>query len=117
MSIPTCDTLSLRLHIDNGQNTLKAQPMLFAILVLLPISWGLEFAHQDPVAIFVTSLLAIVPLAGGLGFATEELAHRMGDAWGGLLNATFGYVVVCSHSIESLHLESRQVKKMLISGV
>lgn len=30
-----------------------------------------------------------------LGFATEELAVRVGDAFGGLLNATFGCVCVC----------------------
>nr|XP_019014688.1 calcium/proton exchanger [Kwoniella pini CBS 10737]OCF53469.1 calcium/proton exchanger [Kwoniella pini CBS 10737] len=74
-------------------NTIKSQPFLVAMPVLLPISWALHFTHQDPVAIFVTSLIAIVPLAGGLGFATEELAHRVGEAWGGLLNASFGNAV------------------------
>ncbi|WWC85887.1 calcium/proton exchanger [Kwoniella dendrophila CBS 6074] len=75
------------------RNTIKAQPFLVAMPVLLPISWALHFTHQDPVAVFVTSLIAIVPLAGGLGFATEELAHRVGEAWGGLLNASFGNAV------------------------
>jgi hypothetical protein len=36
--------------------------------------------------------LSVLPLAGGLAFATEEVALRLGEAWGGLLNATFGYV-------------------------
>ncbi|WVW81909.1 calcium/proton exchanger [Kwoniella bestiolae CBS 10118] len=75
------------------RNTIKSQPFLVAMPVLLPISWALHFTHQDPVAVFVTSLIAIVPLAGGLGFATEELAHRVGEAWGGLLNASFGNAV------------------------
>ncbi|WVN90963.1 calcium/proton exchanger [Cryptococcus depauperatus CBS 7841] len=70
-----------------------AQPFLVAVPVLLPISWALHFSHQNPVAVFVTSLIAIVPLAGALGFATEELAHRVGEAWGGLLNASFGNAV------------------------
>nr|ODN92639.1 calcium/proton exchanger [Cryptococcus depauperatus CBS 7841] len=74
-------------------NTIKAQPFLVAVPVLLPISWALHFSHQNPVAVFVTSLIAIVPLAGALGFATEELAHRVGEAWGGLLNASFGNAV------------------------
>ncbi|WVF66128.1 calcium/proton exchanger [Kwoniella sp. CBS 6097] len=74
-------------------NTIKSQWALCAIPVLLPIAWALHFSHQDPIAVFVTSLLAIVPLAGGLGFATEELAHRVGEAWGGLLNASFGNAV------------------------
>ena len=36
------------------------------------------------------SCLAIVPLAGWLGHATEELSRRTGEGVGGLLNATFG---------------------------
>ena len=34
--------------------------------------------------------LAVIPLAGMMGHATEELAERMGEGVGGLLNATFG---------------------------
>ncbi|WVQ76340.1 calcium/proton exchanger [Cryptococcus sp. DSM 104548] len=74
-------------------NTIKYQPLLVAVPVILPISWALHFSNQNPIAIFVTSLLTIVPLAGGLSFATEELAHRVGEAWGGLLNASFGNAV------------------------
>ncbi|ODO01987.1 calcium/proton exchanger [Cryptococcus wingfieldii CBS 7118] len=74
-------------------NTIKYQPLLVAVPIILPISWALHFSHQNPIAIFVTSLLTIVPLAGGLSFATEELAHRVGEAWGGLLNASFGNAV------------------------
>jgi hypothetical protein len=51
------------------QNTLKANPIVLAIPILLPISWALHFTHQSPVVVFVTSLLCIVPLAGGLSFA------------------------------------------------
>ncbi|WVQ62580.1 calcium/proton exchanger [Kwoniella botswanensis] len=78
---------------ESFRNTIKSQPFLVAMPVLLPISWALHLTHQDSVAVFVTSLIAIVPLAGGLGFATEELAHRVGEAWGGLLNASFGNAV------------------------
>jgi Ca2+:H+ antiporter len=42
------------------------------------------------VAIFVVSALGIIPLAGLMGRATEELAERLGQGVGGLLNATFG---------------------------
>lgn len=79
--------------ITTMKNTIKAQPALVAVPIILPISWALHFSHQNPIAIFVTSLIAIVPIAGGLGFATEELAHRVGEAWGGLLNASFGNAV------------------------
>lgn len=39
------------------------------------------------------SFLAIIPLAKLLGFGTEELAMRVGQTIGGLLNATLGNVV------------------------
>ena len=40
--------------------------------------------------IFLAACLAIVPLAGWLGRATEQLAHNTNEGIGGLLNATFG---------------------------
>ncbi|KAK8845503.1 calcium/proton exchanger [Kwoniella newhampshirensis] len=89
----------IKKHFDEptwGQcfkNTIKSQPALCATPIILPIAWALHFTHQNPVAVFVTSLIGIVPLAGGLGFATEELAHRVGESWGGLLNASFGNAV------------------------
>ena len=42
----------------------------------------------EPVTTFILAGLAIVPLAGLMGRATEQLAARTGPTWGGLLNAT-----------------------------
>lgn len=53
----------------------------------------MDLTHQSSTVTFVCSFFAIVPLAALLGFATEELALRVGDAFGGLLNATFGNAV------------------------
>jgi Ca2+:H+ antiporter len=39
---------------------------------------------------FFLSVAAVIPLAGFIGSATEELADRVGARTGGLLNATFG---------------------------
>ncbi|QRV95802.1 Sodium/calcium exchanger protein [Ceratobasidium sp. AG-Ba] len=63
------------------------------LLVFVPVSWACHFTHQEPTVIFVFSFLAIIPLAALLGFATEELALRVGQTLGGLLNATFGNAV------------------------
>ena len=61
------------------------------LLVFVPISIGLGYFMPDRhVTIFVTSVLAILPLAGAIGQATEALAHRLGGGIGGLMNATFG---------------------------
>ncbi|KAG8688588.1 hypothetical protein FRC11_005173, partial [Ceratobasidium sp. 423] len=63
------------------------------LLVFVPVSWACHFTHQSPTITFIFSFLAIIPLAALLGFATEELALRVGQTLGGLLNATFGNAV------------------------
>jgi Ca2+:H+ antiporter len=68
----------------------RVENWLYWLLLFLPVSAYLELAHGSPVAVFVTSCMAIVPLAGLMGKATEHLAEKMGAGIGGLLNATFG---------------------------
>ncbi len=60
------------------------------LLVFVPIAVAGEFLHWSPVTVFLTSALAVVPLAGLIGTATEELAVHTGPRLGGLLNATLG---------------------------
>ncbi len=66
------------------------ESILTALLVFVPISIAAHFLEWGAIAIFVTSALAIVPLAARMGNATEELSVILGSAIGGLLNATFG---------------------------
>jgi Ca2+:H+ antiporter len=80
----------------------------------LPIAWALANTGQSDVVVFVACLLSVLPLAGGLAFATEEVALRLGEAWGGLLNATFGYVLHSLGALESL-LTSSNVIELLIA--
>ena len=49
-----------------------------------------ELARWNPLVVFVASGLAMVPLAGLMGQATESLAVHTGPRLGGLLNATLG---------------------------
>lgn len=63
---------------------------LAPLLAFVPLSILLHLLHINPVWVFITSALAIIPLAGFMGMATEELAKRFGSSIGGLLNATFG---------------------------
>ena len=67
------------------------RPSLNWLLVFVPLSLAFELAHQS-LLIFITSGLAIVPLAGLIGRATDQLAIRVGPRLGGLLNATIGNV-------------------------
>lgn len=68
------------------------KPKLEWLLVALPVAIVLELAHGPAIWIFATAALAILPLAGIIGHATEDLAARSGPQVGGLLNATFGNV-------------------------
>lgn len=63
---------------------------MLAMLVFVPISTILHLTHSNAVLVFVTACLAVIPLAGFMGHATEELAKYLGSSIGGLLNATFG---------------------------
>ena len=63
---------------------------LSAMLVFIPICVVLELMHADPAWIFITAGLAIIPLAGLMGTATEHLAEHYGAGIGGLLNAILG---------------------------
>jgi Ca2+:H+ antiporter len=66
-----------------------AQPSINWLLVFVPASLLAALLHQ-PVLTFVSAALAIVPLAGLIGRATDQLAICIGPRLGGLLNATFG---------------------------
>src|SRR5881296_88110 len=71
---------------------MRMKPSLNWLLVFAPIAFALRFwpGQAKPTALFVCSAIAIVPVAGWIGRATEELAARVGEGLGGLLNATFG---------------------------
>jgi Ca2+:H+ antiporter len=64
---------------------------IYWLLVFVPVSIVAELAQQT-VLVFLTSALAIIPLAGLIGDATEQMAIRLGPRLGGLLNATFGNI-------------------------
>ncbi|KAF2716510.1 Calcium/proton exchanger [Polychaeton citri CBS 116435] len=72
------------------------------LLVFVPVGIVLGALDINPTAIFVINFLAIVPLASLLSFATEELAAKVGQTVGGLLNATFGNAVELIVSIVAL---------------
>ena len=62
-----------------------------ALIALTPIAVAIRLlAPHHQIALFFVSVLAIMPLAGYIGQATDHLAARLGGGIGGLLNATFG---------------------------
>ena len=87
--------------------------MLNWLLVFVPVAIALEHAVPDrPLWIFVASGLAILPLAGWMGHATEQLAARMGEGIGGLLNATFGNAAELIIALAAMWKARESVQKM-----
>ncbi|HEY3379711.1 MAG TPA: calcium/proton exchanger [Armatimonadota bacterium] len=93
-----------------------AQNRLNWLLLFLPVSMLLHFAGVAQLWVFFTSALAIVPLAGLIGRATEEIAESTGPALGGLLNATFGNATELIIALLALRAGLDEVVKASISG-
>jgi Ca2+:H+ antiporter len=95
--------------------SLLAAP-LNLLLIAAPISWvTYRVAPQSPWT-FVSVALSLVPLAGLIGTATEQLSARSGPALGGFLNATFGNAAELIIAIVALGNGHVALVKASISG-
>lgn len=90
--------------------------IFFILLVFIPISIVGHFLHWSEAFIFITAGLAIIPLAGFMGTATEEIAVVLGPNLGGLLNATFGNATELILAFIALKSGLVQVVKATLSG-
>ncbi|MFN7925600.1 MAG: calcium/proton exchanger [Bryobacteraceae bacterium] len=93
------------------------KPSLNWLLVFVPVAVWLEHARPtEHLWIFATACLAVLPLAGWLGTATEHLAARTSEAVGGLLNATFGNAAELIIALIALHNGLFDVVKASLTG-
>ncbi len=88
----------------------------YILLGFVPLAIALEVLHAPAVWIFLISALALLPLAGFMGRATEELAARAGSTVGGLLNATFGNAAELIIALVALLAGKLEVVKASITG-
>ena len=87
------------------------------LLVFVPIAIALEeLTPERHMLVFFAAALAILPLAGWMGRATEELAERSGEGVGGLLNATFGNAAELIIALAALRAGLHDVVKASIAG-
>src|SRR5215510_16369054 len=93
-----------------GKNVLRL------LLLFVPVSIVLGIQHASPTWVFVTSCLAILPLAGLMGEATEHLTHHTGPAVGGLLNATFGNAAQLIIAFMALRAGETEIVKASLTG-
>jgi len=86
------------------------------LLAAAPISWALAVAAPASSWIFIAAAVSLIPLAGIIGLATEELARRSGPAWGGFLNATFGNAAEMIIAVVALHQGHLELVQASITG-
>ncbi|KAK4219956.1 hypothetical protein QBC37DRAFT_74859 [Rhypophila decipiens] len=86
------------------------------LLVFVPL--GIIAGQQEWGAtwVFTLNFFAIIPLAAVLSFATEEIANRLGDTLGGLVNATFGNAVELIVSVVALRAGEIEVVQASMLG-
>lgn len=95
---------------------LNTKTIISIFLVFVPISIAANFMDWGSSAIFITSAIAIIPLAAWMGTATEEIAVVLGPNLGGLLNATFGNATELIIGIIALNAGLVSVVKASITG-
>lgn len=89
--------------------------ILYYLLLALPFSIYFKYTGHE-IAMFFMACLAIIPLAGLMGEATENLACYLGERAGGLLNATFGNATELLITIFALQAGLFNVVKASLAG-
>ena len=87
------------------------------LLLAVPAAVAAEYLlHAPAVVVFGLACLAVLPLAGFMGDATEHLSARTGPTVGGLLNATFGNAAELIIAIVALQAGLVDLVKASITG-
>ena len=93
-----------------GKNVVRA------FLLFVPVALWLGLTHASPTWVFVLCCLAILPLAGLMGEATEHLTHHTGPGIGGLLNASFGNAAELIIAFMALRAGEKEIVKASLTG-
>ena len=101
--------------------TFAAMKSLFAswldlLFLFVPVTIVLELLKADHLAVFISAGLAIIPLAGMLGRATEHLTTHVGAGVGGLLNASLGNAAELIIALVALREGLHDVVKASLTG-
>ncbi|WP_094554673.1 calcium/proton exchanger [Synechococcus sp. 1G10] len=86
------------------------------LLAMVPVSIAAQALHWGDGVVFVTSAIAIIPLAIWLSTATEELSITLGPSIGALLNAVFGNATELIIALVALKAGLVEIVKASITG-
>ena len=90
--------------------------IFYGFLGFIPVSLAAHFLGWSDLIVFTTAALAIIPLAGWMGTATEEIAVVVGPSLGGLMNATFGNATELIIAVFALRAGLVNVVKSSLTG-
>jgi Ca2+:H+ antiporter len=95
---------------------IRDSPLLWLLVAVPAVFAAAALTPEAHTALFILSVLAIVPLAGLLSHATEAVAARTGDAAGGLLNATLGNLTELVIALAALRAGQYTLVKASLAG-
>ncbi len=95
---------------------LRIGKAFYLLLIFIPISICLYLFTKEDLLIFITSVLAIVPLARIMGYSTKEISLQTNPSVSGLFSATFGNSIELIIAILSLRAGLIQVVQASIIG-
>jgi Ca2+:H+ antiporter len=104
------DRFNLRRFLLSGQG------WPYTLVPFIPVAIVLNALGADPIVVFFSSALGVVPTASLMGKATEELATRSGPGIGGLLNVTFGNAPELIIALFALNKGLHEVVKASLIG-
>merc|ERR1719480_606017 len=79
--------------LEGFANIFGGHPILTCLLVFVPLGFAAAKMEMAPTWVFLFNFIAVIPLAWIIGKATEDVAAKLGETLGGLLNASFGNAV------------------------
>lgn len=86
------------------------------LLIFVPVTIVLALIQSDHLGVFLSAAVAIIPLAGLLGRATEHLTAHVGAGVGGLLNASLGNAAELIIALAALREGLHDVVKASLTG-
>lgn len=94
-----------------------SKPSLYWLLPLIVVTLFLNtWSPESSTLIFITSCISIIPLAALLSDATREISSKIGDVFGGFLNATFGNATEFIIAMMALYSGKIELVKATLTG-
>lgn len=95
---------------------LRIGKIFYWFLLFIPLSFFCALVIKNETLTFLTSILAVIPLARIMGYATKEISLQTNPTISGLFSATFGNAIELIIAIMALNAGLIQVVQASIIG-